>query len=212
MANKTCLRSAQLCAVLDIGLRGETKKGGKQKYVIPWGNNSQHCAQLRTAQNKQEVENATMGEAKRRADVYRLEQMPLPNDGGVRTLVGSVLVALANLLEAGICLKQPDDGLLDWPLGSLVGQAIRLEAVRQCPLAIDIRPTSKQTWEFVIPDKVAIGAYCVHADARGLPFPGLIHPDQFMDRVREFFHARNAFVILPEGWGRAMASRQGALQ
>ena len=157
-----------------------------------------------------------MGESKRRkADVYELGEMPLPNDGGAHTLIGSVLANLANALDAAICLKEPDDGLLEWPPGSIVGQALRLDGLRKCPLAFDIRPASKEVWEFLLPDNLVIGAYYIDAHKRGLAFPGPIHPDEFMGRVREFFRTHNAsgwVVVLPEGWRRAMASRQGPLQ
>jgi hypothetical protein len=134
-----------------------------------------------------------MGEAKRRkTDVYELGEMPLPNGGDARSLVGSVLANLANMLDAAICLKEADDDLLDWPSGSIVGQVLRLHAVRQCLLDFDIRPTAKGAWEFVLPDKLVVGTYCAYAHKQGLAFPGPIHPDEFMDRVREFFRTHNA--------------------
>jgi hypothetical protein len=149
-----------------------------------------------------------MGEAKRRkADVLDMREMP-PYDGSAHTLIGLVLADLANMLDTAICLKEPNDGLLEWPPGSIVGQLVRLDAVRQCPLDLDIRPTAKG-WEFLLPDKLMVGAYCVEAHKRRLSFPGPIHPDNFMDGVRHFFRASNSsgwLVVMPD----ALEARTGS--
>jgi hypothetical protein len=165
-----------------------------------------------------EKEKAAMLKITRRkrhkADVYQLGEMPLRTDAGEHTLVESALANLANALDTAICLKEPGDGLLDWPPGSIVGQALRLDAVRKCPLALDIRPTAKG-WEFLIPEVLVVGAYCMDADIRGVLLPEPIHPNQIMDRVREFFRTRDAsgwVVVLPEERGRALAHQEGTLQ
>ncbi len=157
-----------------------------------------------------------MGESKRRkARVYDLREIPLSGDDGAQMLIGSVLANLAQALDAAICLKEPGDGLLAWPLDSIVGQTTRLESARECPVEFDIRATPTGAWEFLIPEKLLVSAYCIDAQKRGIAFPGPIQPDEFLDRVRGFFRTSNSrgwVTVLPDKWKRAITSREGALQ
>ena len=149
-----------------------------------------------------------MGEAKRRKSaVYDVREIPLSADGDAQTLVGSVLANMARVFDAAIFLKQRDDGLLKWPLGAIVGQTVRLDKVRACPLDFDIRAIPTGGWEFLIPDHLLLSGYCIDLMKRGLAFPGPVPPDDFLGLVREFFTNNPCkwVSVIPDAW----TSRQG---
>jgi hypothetical protein len=158
-----------------------------------------------------------MGESKRRkVPVFNLGETPLPNDGSLKSIMGSALANVARMLNAVICLKEPNDGLLEsWPLGTIVGQTPWPEKARECPARFDLKLAPSGAWEFLITDKFVVSVYCIDAHKRGVLWPGPVHPDQFMDRVREFFRTSNAsgwVTVVPNGWGEAMSRREGAPQ
>jgi hypothetical protein len=148
-----------------------------------------------------------VGEAKRRQAVkLDLREVEIRDD-----IIVSVLARLAGGLDAAICVKQADDGLLEWPPGTVVGQAFHLNGVRACPLKLDVR--LNEIWEFPIPDKILIGGYCVAAYHRGLAFSEATHPDRFPEQVREFLQSEDGWAaVIPQAWGRALTRREGTLQ
>jgi hypothetical protein len=132
-----------------------------------------------------------MGEARRKRSASAwaivMEQTP-GNDANA--LIGSVLQNLADRLNCGIFLKEVDDDLLDWPLGSIVGSTPDIATVPKCPFIKDIREKlGFPFWEFLFSDQFLVGCYCADAQARGLPFPGPIVPDKFPAAARKWFAA-----------------------
>jgi hypothetical protein len=80
-----------------------------------------------------------MGETKRRKALeFAIAQQNFPKDSA-EELVGSVLQNIAVILDCAIFLKEPGDGLLDWPTDSIIGQATEITKVRECPLVKVIR-------------------------------------------------------------------------
>jgi len=139
--------------------------------------------------------------------------IPLP-DNSARSLLGSTLSTLADLLDAHLFLKSPSDDLMDWPVGSIVGGTCRIEAARFCPLISDIREgRSPPYWEFHVPDDLLVGCYWAQLEVRGLAVPGPIDPADFLASVRRFFQEdpRGWTSVIPTRRGRAMIARVGVL-
>jgi len=159
-----------------------------------------------------------MGEAKRRrpfeAKLVRIDVSA--TDNSAWTIVGSVLVNLADKLNAQLFLKEKSDGLLAaWPIDSVIGAAYDLEAVSACPVALETRkrPAPNVHWEFLVPDKLLIVGYATDTMARGLTFPGPIPPDDFPAHVRQFFKRQNPdgwASVLPPAWEKALSAAEGA--
>ncbi|PNE10335.1 MAG: hypothetical protein CR217_14915 [Beijerinckiaceae bacterium] len=105
-----------------------------------------------------------MGEAKRRKALeYGITQQTFLENSADQ-LVTSVLQNIADILDCAIFLKEPDDGLLDWPIDSVIGQTTEITKTRECPFIKDIRekPVPRIHWEFLITDAFLCGAYRRH--------------------------------------------------
>jgi hypothetical protein len=151
-----------------------------------------------------------MGEAKRR-DTFTGQLLTISSsDNSERSLVYSVLVSIADGLDAQILLKELGDDLLDWPVGAIVGATPWGATARACPVRLEIRQASHH-FEFAIPAALLTAGYCAMADARGLAFPGPIHPREFPARARALFeeHAGGWTSVVPSRWGEFLTARDG---
>jgi hypothetical protein len=151
-----------------------------------------------------------MGEAKRR-DTFTGQLLTVSSsDNSERSLFYSVLASIADGLDAQLLLKEIGDDLLDWPVGAIVGVTPWSDAARACPVALETRRTSDH-FEFQIPDGLLITGYCALACARGLAFPGPIHPSEFPARARALFeeHAGGWASVVPARWGEFLTARDG---
>ena len=161
-----------------------------------------------------------MGEAKRRqTSTQRIELRvfePPPDDAGL-LIPGSVLQNLADKLAAQLFIKEPDDGLLEWPLGSVIGMAAQTERARECPYIAEFRERADEdSWEFLLPERLLIDGYAMDVMVRGIELPGPIPSDEFMSHVRRFFQAqaplrrRHWTGIAPRAWAQALVAHDGA--
>jgi hypothetical protein len=142
-----------------------------------------------------------MGEANRRSKEFQIRRQEFEKDSA-GALVGSVLQNIAEILECVLCVKEPGDDLLDWPLDAIVGKTFEITKARECPFISDIREKlfPRIHWEFLISSKFLTVVYCVDAMKRGLSFPGPIDPD----RVAEY--AARLLKIGPDGFKAVVPS------
>jgi hypothetical protein len=157
---------------------------------------------LATSSRRATIKGYEMGEAKRRkAFEGRLWREPLPGNDAA-ALIGSVLGNLADLLDCMVLLKEAEDGLLDWPIASIIGQTLNPDKARGCPFVEEIRK-SPGGWEFLIDDKFLVAAYTTDAMKRGLSYPGPIEPLSFPDRLRQWF---SSGLTAKDGWKAVLPS------